>query len=83
MTQKSEFYIKLHKWADNIEHTLADWAHESVEEYYKVEDIIDLTEDDIIELKEFVARNRNTGYDHILMAFTNIIDYWESENEHD
>ena len=83
MTQQSEFYVKLHKWADNIENTLTEWAHESVEEHYGVDDILDLNQSQIQELRDWVELNSESGYNYITIGFTNIINYWESENEHD
>lgn len=83
MTQKSEFYVKLHKWADNIENILTEWSHESVEEHYGVDDIEDLNESQIQELRDWVELNSESGYDYVTIGFTNIINYWESENEHD
>ena len=76
---EQEFYVKLHKWADNIDNTLTEWASQSVEEYFDVEHIEQLTEEQVGQLRNWVELNSETGYDHILIGFTNIINHWEAE----
>ena len=50
----SEFDVpKLHKWVDNIENTLTEWAMEEVQEHYGVDDTDDLTEEQWQELRDW------------------------------
>ena len=81
----TEFDVpKLHKWADNIEHTLTEWAIDAVQEHYGVDDTDDLTEEQWEELRDWVDNKYDTPSDWILIGFNNILNAWESANyEHD
>ena len=79
MTQQSEFYVKLHKWADNIDQTLTTWAEEAVMEHWGVDDILDMDIFQIQELEAWVELNSDVGYDYVMIGFRNLINYWESE----
>jgi len=80
----SEFDVpKLHKWADNIEHTLTEWAMDAVQEHYGVDDTDDLTEEQWQELRDWVDNMYDTSYDWILIGFNNILNAWENENYDD
>ena len=80
---EGEFYVKLHKWADNIDGILTSWAEEAVTEHYDVEDSLELSAEQIAELEAWVELNSETGYDYTLIGFRNIINYWENENYDD
>lgn len=73
------FFVKLHKWADNIDNTLTEWATKSVEEYFDVEHVEQLTKEQIEELRDWVDLNDGFAYSHILIGFKNIIEHWESD----
>ena len=75
----SDFYVKLHKWADNIDHMMYEWAEAAVMEHWEVDDVLDLDVFQIQELEAWVDLNSDTGYDHALIGFRNIINYWENE----
>jgi hypothetical protein len=80
----SEFDVpKLHKWADNIEHTLTEWAMDAVQEHYGVDDTDDLTEEQWQELRDWVDNKHDTPYDWIMIGFNNILNAWENENYDD
>lgn len=89
----SEFDVpKLHKWADNIEHTLTEWAMDAVQEHYGVDDTDDLTEEQWQELRDWVDSNYDTPYrfqtirspyDWILIGFNNILNARENANYDD
>ena len=81
----SEFDVpKLHKWVDNIENTLTEWAMEEVQEHYSVDDTDDLTEEQWQELRDWVDNKYDTSYDWIVIGFNNILLAWENANyEHD
>lgn len=76
----SELYVKLHKWADNIENTLTEWAMETVQEWFEVEDTDMMTEDQYNSLVEYVDENSESSYDWVLIGFRNIISSWENNN---
>ena len=77
----TEFDVpKLHKWADNIEHTLTEWAMDAVQEHYGVDDTDDLTEEQWQELRDWVGNKYDTPYDWILIGFNNILNAWENAN---
>lgn len=75
--------VKLHKWADNIEHTLTEWAMDAVQEHYGVDDTDNLTEEQWQELRDWVDINYDTSYDWILIGFNNILNAWENANYDD
>ena len=70
---------KIHKWAENIENTLTEWAAAQIEEHYGV-DTEELNEDQIAEIQEFVDEAEDTWYDWVCSGFRNIINHWENEN---
>ena len=74
---------KLHKWTQNIENTLTEWATETVEEYYGIEDVSELTAEQIKEIQEFVDRSTEPWYSYTMIGFMNIINMWEDSNEYD
>jgi hypothetical protein len=80
----TEFDVpKLHKWADNIEHTLTEWAMDAVQEHYGVDGTDDLTEEQWQELRDWVDNKYDTPYDWILIGFNNILNAWENANYDD
>jgi len=83
--QMDEFDVpKLHKWADNIEHTLTEWAMETVQEHYEVDDTDNLTEEQWQELRDWVDLKYDTPYDWVVIGFNNILNAWENAKyEHD
>ena len=77
----SEFDVpKIHKWADNIENTLTEWAEESISEHYGIDHMEDLTEDQISEIQAFVDNAEDSWYDWVCIGFRNVISWWENEH---
>jgi hypothetical protein len=74
---------KIHKWAENIENTLTEWAEEQIQEHYGVDEMSELTEDQINEIQEFVDNAEDMWYDWVCIGFRNVINWWETENEYD
>jgi len=71
---------KIHKWVENIENTLTEWAHDKIQEHYGIDSIDDLNEIQIDEIKEFVDNAEDTWYDWVCIGFRNVIGWWENEN---
>lgn len=71
---------KIHKWAENIENTLTEWAHEQIQEHYGIDEMEELTEEQIGEIQEFVDNAEDTWYDWVCIGFRNVISWWENEN---
>ena len=76
----TELYVKLHKWADNIESILTGWAMETVHDWFRIEDTDNMTEDQYNKLVAYVDENSDTSYDWVLIGFRNIISAWENNN---
>ena len=76
----TELYVKLHKWADNMESILTGWAMETVHDWFDVEDTDNMTEDQYNKLVEYVDENSDSSYDWVLIGFRNIISAWENNN---
>jgi hypothetical protein len=74
---------KIHKWVDNIEGLLNNWSYEDVFEHFGVDNVSDLTEEDIEEVQHFVDCNDQTYSAWVLMGFKNLISEWEMENYDD
>jgi len=70
---------RMHKWDDNIEREMIDSVSEYVLEYYGVEEIVDLTKEQIEEINTFCEEFEW----NILMApgFRYVINVWEDEQE--
>ena len=70
---------RMHKWDDNIERTMIDNVEEYVLEYYGVDEIVDLTKEQIEEINTFCEDFEW----NILMApgFRYVINTWEDEQE--
>ena len=70
---------RMYKWDDNIERTMIDNVEEYVLEYYGVDEIVDLTKEQIEEINTFCEDFEW----NILMApgFRYVINTWEDEQE--
>lgn len=70
---------RIHKWEENIEREVTDAVEEQVREQYEVDDIADLTEQQIDEVMawrdEYVSE-----YSPMYIGFTNLYNTWENEN---
>jgi len=66
---------RIHKHEDNIENDVTDRVFEYVCEYYEVEDILDLTEEQISELEDF--RDKLNEFSVMQIGFSNLIMQWE------
>jgi len=71
---------KIHKWAENIEHILNEWSYDTVYEHFGVDEVSELTVEQIQEIEDFVEESGESWYDHVLIGFKNVISEWENEN---
>jgi len=69
---------KIHKWAENIEGMLTEWSYEAVYAHFSVDDVSELTLEQIQEVEDFVAESEESWYDYVLMGFKNIVNEWEN-----
>ena len=67
---------RLDKWEELIRNDIRDNAESYIMEYYGVEDIDDLTEDQVREISDFIQLPDNE-YSLVCEAFTDIINWWE------
>lgn len=70
---------KIHKWAENAELILTEWAEDEIREFYNIDDMKKLTEYQINEIEEFVNEAEESWYDWVLIGFRNVINWWENE----
>jgi len=68
---------RIHKWEDNIESQATDAVFDYVMEFYGVEEITNLTQDQIDEVTAF--REDLNEYSPLQWGFTNLVNHWESE----
>jgi hypothetical protein len=71
---------RIHKWEENIEMTVTDSVFGFIEEFYGVEDVSELNEDQFSEVLYF---REHVLYEYSVMqaGFSNFVSYWEGENE--
>ena len=73
---------RIHKWEDNIEREVTDAVYEYVCEYYDIDDVEELTAEQVKELD--VYRNETLNeYSVMQIGFSNLINYWEDANYED
>tara|TARA_B100001057_G_C22781696_1_gene923913 strand:+ start:73 stop:330 length:258 start_codon:yes stop_codon:yes gene_type:complete len=72
---------RIHKWEDNIESQVTDSVYEYVLEYYGVEEITDLTQEQIEEISGF--REELNDYSPMQWGFSNLVNNWENEQYED
>ena len=70
---------RIHKWEDNIESQINDSVSDYVCEYYGVEEISELTEEQINEISTF-RDEMLSEFSVMQTGFSNLISQWDSEN---
>jgi len=68
---------RAHKWEENIERDVTDGLIELIQEHYGVDEVYELSEDQIDEVMVF--RDELSEYSPLQIAFSNVYNYWESE----
>ena len=68
-----------HKWEENIEHEVTDGLRELIYEQYGVDEVSELTEDQIDEVMAY--RDELSEYSPLQWAFSNVYNEWEMDNE--
>ena len=71
---------RIHKWEERIESDVTDSVYEVVCEYYGVEEVEDLTKEQIEEVDQY-RNDVLSEYSAMQIGFSNLINHWESENE--
>ena len=69
---------RIHKWEENLEREITDSVWEYVCEFYGVEEISELTLEQIQEVEAF--RDELNEYSPMQWGFSNVINHWESES---
>lgn len=69
-------WYKVYKWEQNIESEVTDGVFNYVCEYYGIENIEELTEEQIEEIREFTTNTLNE-YSPIQWGFSNLFNQWE------
>jgi len=70
---------RIHKWEDNIESQVTDSVFEFVCEFYGVDEVSELTEEQFAEVEHFRHEQLNE-YSPMQWGFSNLVNQWESEN---
>lgn len=70
---------RVHKWEENIEREVTDELWSYVCDYYGVDEISELSEEQIQEV-EYYRDNDLNEYSPLQIGFSNIINNWESES---
>ena len=71
---------KIHKWEENIERQVTDAAFEYICEFYQVEDVENLTEEQIDEIIKFKDEQLNE-YSVLQWGLSNAVTHWENMQE--
>lgn len=74
---------RIHKWEENIERDVTDAVYEYVCEYYGIEEVDEITEEQLEEIEAF--RDELNEYSLMQIGFSNLISHvesihWEKEN---
>jgi hypothetical protein len=69
---------RIHKWEDNLYNYAREWVEEYILEHYEVEEVGDLTAEQIKEVEDFRDGELNE-YSPLQAGFSDLINYWESE----
>jgi len=70
---------KIHKYEENFEREIREAVEEYVLEFYDIESVGELTEEDITSITDF--KNWIGEYSVMQIGFSELIAEWESENE--
>lgn len=73
---------RIHKWEENIERDVTDAVYERVTEHYGVEEIEELTSEQVQELELYRNESLNE-YSVMQIGFSNLINHWEDANYED
>jgi hypothetical protein len=73
---------RIHKWEENIERDVTDAVYERVTEHYGVEEIEELTAEQVQELELYRNESLNE-YSVMQIGFSNLINHWEDANYED
>tara|TARA_R110002153_G_C13283445_1_gene494298 strand:- start:385 stop:642 length:258 start_codon:yes stop_codon:yes gene_type:complete len=80
MSEETYTLARPYKWIENIEREVTDGLWEDISQYFGVEEINDLTEEQIDQLEAYRDEIEEDGYlDIIRMGLGNIINWWETE----
>jgi hypothetical protein len=75
---------KIHKYEDNYEREITDNVYDYVRDYFDVDEIDDITEEQMDQVKTF--RDEYNEYSVMQIGFSNMINDWEDiqlEKEND
>ena len=67
---------RIHKWEENIEREVTDNVREYVLEFYGLDEIAELTEEQMNEVQAF--RDELNEYSPMQWGFSNIYNEWEA-----
>jgi hypothetical protein len=67
---------RIHKWEDNIEHTVTEWVTEYIIDYYEIDGIEDLTAEQIESIEAY--RDELNEFSVMQIGFSNVINWWEN-----
>lgn len=70
---------KVSKLMDMLEGTATEWMENQVTDYYSVDDVSELTEDQISEISEY--REDDFCEPFVALALGNLITHWEASND--
>lgn len=72
---------KIHKWSEQIERVLTEWAEDYVLNWYEIKDIEKLSGKQIDEIEAYLVAHDTNGWDNAInVGFRNIINEWENNN---
>lgn len=79
---KAAFEVpKIHKWSEQIERVLTEWAEDYVLSWYELREIEKLSGKQIDEIEAYLVAHDTNGWDNAInVGFRNIVNDWESNN---
>ena len=71
---------RMHKWEENIEREVTDGVEEQVIEVYGVDDIANLTKEQMAEIQAW-REDHVSPYSPMQWGFSNLYNRWDDEQE--
>lgn len=71
---------RIHKWEENHERDITESVEQYIFEYYDVNDIEELSQEQIDEIEAWRSENLHE-YNIMQVGFSNLVNHWESCQE--
>ena len=74
---------KTQNFLDHIENEAQDYCKDAIIYHYKVNDLENLSREQIVEVAEHIEKNDNQYAEIIMQGLRNCVELWEDEHDED